>query len=141
MLQQQALAHPICIFSLPCPGSLNNPSLAQTRPHLLFVDLFRTVISSERTAVSLLFFAHVEETTVNIIISTETMARHTIILSCLAACQNQSQPARTGPASSWDYLHPLLQLDHVETCAVCTRSDAGETSIHKKKCQVRDCSS
>lgn len=29
-----------------------------------------------------------------------------------------------------------LQLDYVVTCAVCTRSDAGDIHIHKKKCQV-----
>lgn len=30
----------------------------------------------------------------------------------------------------------VLQLDYVVTCAVCTRSDAGDIHIHKKKCQV-----
>lgn len=30
----------------------------------------------------------------------------------------------------------LFQLDYVVTCAVCTRSDAGDIHIHKKKCQV-----
>lgn len=32
----------------------------------------------------------------------------------------------------------VLQLDYVVTCAVCTRSDAGDIHIHKKKCQVGD---
>ncbi|CAG5926511.1 unnamed protein product [Menidia menidia] len=30
----------------------------------------------------------------------------------------------------------VFQLDYVVTCAVCTRSDAGDIHIHKKKCQV-----
>lgn len=30
----------------------------------------------------------------------------------------------------------IPQLDYVVTCAVCTRSDAGDIHIHKKKCQV-----
>lgn len=32
----------------------------------------------------------------------------------------------------------VLQLDYVVTCAVCTRSDAGDIHIHRKKCQVRE---
>lgn len=31
----------------------------------------------------------------------------------------------------------VCQLDYVVTCAVCTRTDAGDIHIHKKKCQVR----
>lgn len=30
----------------------------------------------------------------------------------------------------------LRQLDYVVTCAVCTRTDAGDIHIHKKKSQV-----
>lgn len=35
----------------------------------------------------------------------------------------------------WSLFIP--QLDYVVTCAVCTRSDAGDIHIHKKKSQVR----
>lgn len=33
----------------------------------------------------------------------------------------------------------LFQLDYLVTCAVCTRSDAGDIHIHKKKSQVSIC--
>uniref|UniRef100_A0A8C6LN72 Kiaa0930 n=1 Tax=Nothobranchius furzeri TaxID=105023 RepID=A0A8C6LN72_NOTFU len=48
-------------------------------------------------------------------------------------------PGLGDPDIDWEesvYLNLILQkLDYVVTCAVCTRSDAGDIHIHKKKCQ------
>lgn len=33
------------------------------------------------------------------------------------------------------FVCPVCQLDYVVTCAVCTRSEAGDIHIHRKKCQ------
>ncbi|XP_077357596.1 uncharacterized protein KIAA0930 homolog [Festucalex cinctus] len=48
-------------------------------------------------------------------------------------------PGLGDPDIDWEesvYLNLVLQkLDYVVTCAVCTRSDAGDIHVHKKKCQ------
>ncbi|XP_024146404.1 uncharacterized protein KIAA0930 homolog isoform X1 [Oryzias melastigma] len=48
-------------------------------------------------------------------------------------------PGLGDPDIDWEesvYLNLILQkLDYVVTCAVCTRSDAGDIHIHRKKCQ------
>ncbi|XP_068611182.1 uncharacterized protein KIAA0930 homolog isoform X2 [Brachionichthys hirsutus] len=48
-------------------------------------------------------------------------------------------PGLGDPDIDWEesvYLNLTLQkLDYVVTCAVCTRSDAGDIHVHKKKCQ------
>ncbi|XP_056280823.1 uncharacterized protein KIAA0930 homolog isoform X2 [Pseudoliparis swirei] len=48
-------------------------------------------------------------------------------------------PGLGDPDMDWEesvYLNLVLQkLDYVVTCAVCTRSDAGDIHIHRKKCQ------
>ncbi|XP_035466681.1 uncharacterized protein KIAA0930 homolog [Scophthalmus maximus] len=48
-------------------------------------------------------------------------------------------PGLGDPDIDWEesvYLNLVLQkLDYIVTCAVCTRSDAGDIHIHKKKCQ------
>lgn len=48
-------------------------------------------------------------------------------------------PGLGDPDIDWEesvYLNLILQkLDYVVTCAVCTRSDAGDIHVHKKKCQ------
>ncbi|KAJ4922840.1 hypothetical protein JOQ06_006504, partial [Pogonophryne albipinna] len=48
-------------------------------------------------------------------------------------------PGLGDPDIDWEesvYLNLILQkLDYVVTCAVCTRSDAGDIHIHKKTCQ------
>ncbi|KAG9339970.1 hypothetical protein JZ751_022285 [Albula glossodonta] len=49
-------------------------------------------------------------------------------------------PGLGDPDIDWEesvYLNLILQkLDYVVTCAVCTRSDAGDIHIHKKKSQI-----
>ncbi|XP_077449470.1 uncharacterized protein KIAA0930 homolog isoform X2 [Stigmatopora argus] len=48
-------------------------------------------------------------------------------------------PGLGDPDIDWEesvYLNLVLQkLDYMVTCAVCTRSDAGDIHVHKKKCQ------
>lgn len=50
-----------------------------------------------------------------------------VVAPLLPRCSPRSMPDR----------RPVCQLDYVVTCAVCTRSDAGDIHIHRKKCQVR----
>uniref|UniRef100_H3CCF8 Kiaa0930 n=1 Tax=Tetraodon nigroviridis TaxID=99883 RepID=H3CCF8_TETNG len=48
-------------------------------------------------------------------------------------------PGLGDPDIDWEesvYLNLILQkLDYVVTCAVCTRTDAGDIHVHRKKCQ------
>ncbi|XP_075900084.1 uncharacterized protein KIAA0930 homolog [Nelusetta ayraudi] len=48
-------------------------------------------------------------------------------------------PGLGDPDIDWEesvYLNLILQkLDYMVTCAVCTRSDAGDIHVHKRKCQ------